>query len=418
MRRWTAFASLAPVLLAALLTGAGAPIAAAAQSDEDCLACHSDRELRRGNGSPLFVDQRALRDSIHGRAGRSCLDCHADLKGREDFPHAEKLRRVDCASCHAESLREVADSVHGRPAGKSGAAVVRCQDCHGGHDVLPAEDLDSPTSPLNLPRTCGRCHLERVKNGRGGEFIRQYEKSIHFRAIEKSGLTLSASCVDCHGGHGIRAAGEARSSVSRESIIQTCGRCHVGIRRDYLEGVHGKDYVKGITDVPVCTDCHSEHAILSAQDAESKVYVTRVAELCARCHDNLTIARQYNMSPSRLKSYSDTYHGTALKYGETRVANCSSCHGVHDIRAASDPQSSINPTRLPVTCGRCHAGAGKNFARGQIHAAVDETVAAKYRSSHVVKRIYLILITVIMSSLVVFIAADLFRRWADRKRHG
>lgn len=282
----------------------------------------------------------------------------------------------------------------------------------------PAGDIDSMSSPLNLPRTCGQCHWEKVKNGRGGAFIHLYEKSIHFRAIEKSGLTLAASCSNCHGSHAVRQVRDLRSLVSRKSIVHTCGQCHVGIERDYLEGVHGKDYVKGIKDVPICTDCHSEHSILSPQDADSRVYATRVAEVCVKCHDNLAIARQYGLSPSRMKTFSASYHGTALKFGETRVANCSSCHGFHDIRAASDPKSSINPANLPQTCGRCHAGAGKNFARGKIHSVQDETVMAKYRSSHIIKRIYLILITVILSTLILFIAADLFRRAVTRNKHG
>ena len=405
------------VLALALALAWRAP-ALRAQSDDDCLSCHSDPQLKRGNGTSVFLNQERYAGSSHGQAGLSCLDCHAGLRGVRDFPHAEKLKKVACASCHEKPVSEIALSVHGRTGPGSQGPLPGCPDCHGRHDIRPARDLESTTSPINLPQTCGRCHLEKVKNGRGQKFIHQYEESIHFRAIKKSGLTLAASCSSCHGAHAVQAVKTPQSLVSRKNIIRTCGQCHVGIEKDYLESVHGLDYLKGIKDVPVCTDCHSEHAILQAQDPNSRVYVTRVAEVCARCHDNLTIARQYGMSASRLKSFSDSYHGTALKFGERRVANCASCHGFHDIRAASDPKSSINPANLPQTCGQCHAGAGKNFARGNIHSIQDETVTAKYRSSHIIKRIYLILITVILSTLVLFIAADLFRRAVARKRHG
>jgi hypothetical protein len=409
------FTAILPALILAL---AWLSPARGAQSDEDCLTCHSDPELKRAEGASLSVSQEKYARSSHGQAGLACLDCHADLRGIRDFPHAERLKRVSCASCHEKPAADMALGIHGRTSMENKGLLPGCPDCHGRHDIGPGSDFESPTAAINLPRTCGRCHLERVKNGRGGEFIRQYENSIHFRAIKKSGLTLSASCSSCHGTHAIQRADTPPSLVSRKNIIRTCGQCHVGIEKDYLDGVHGKDYVKGIKDVPVCTDCHSEHSILPARDPNSRIYTTHVAEVCARCHDNLTIARQYRMSASRLKSFSDSYHGTALKFGETRVANCSSCHGFHDIRAASDPKSSINPDNLPQTCGRCHAGAGKNFARGKIHAIQDETVAAKYRSSHVIKRIYLVLIAVILSSLVLFIAADLFRRAVSGKRHG
>jgi predicted CXXCH cytochrome family protein len=192
----------------------------------------------------------------------------------------------------------------------------------------------------------------------------------------------------------------------------------VGIRHDYLEGVHGKDYVKGIKDVPVCTDCHSEHDILSPQDLRSKVYATKIAELCVRCHDNLALSRQYGFLTSRMKTYSETFHGAASKFGETRVANCASCHGFHDIRPSSDPQSSINPAKLPQTCGKCHPGASRRFAEGQIHVIPGEITAAKYKSSHIIKNVYIVVIAVIISIMVIFIAADLVRRLIRTRKHG
>jgi cytochrome b subunit of formate dehydrogenase len=59
----------------------------------------------------------------------------------------------------------------------------------------------------------------------------------------------------------------------------------------------------------------------------------------------------------------------AAKAGAETVANCSSCHGIHNIRASSDPKSTIHPANLARTCGQCHAGAGQRFALGQIHVA-------------------------------------------------
>ncbi len=103
------------------------------------------------------------------------------------------------------------------------------------------------------------------------------------------------------------------SRVSRKNIILTCESCHVGIEKNYLEGVHGKDYLKGIKDVPVCTDCHSEHDIVSPQDLSSSVYATKVAEVCSGCHDDEKLARQYGFLTSRLKTYSSSIHGTASK---------------------------------------------------------------------------------------------------------
>ena len=56
-----------------------------------------------------------------------------------------------------------------------------------------------------------------------------------------------------------------------------------------------------------------------------------------------------------------------MHQGAQTVANCSSCHGVHDIFRSSDPRSMVHAANLAKTCGHCHSGAGKNFAIGLVH---------------------------------------------------
>ena len=392
-------------------------VAAAAATNDDCLACHSDPGLKSGAGTSVAVDQEKFQASVHGQAGISCVDCHADLKAVKDFPHAEKLKPVVCAACHDKETQMLKTSVHGGATQAKDGMTVACKDCHGAHDIRPKDDFESRTFAINLPQTCLGCHSAKVHNERGGAFVELYEKSAHYRALEKSGLTLSANCSNCHGAHDIKAVRDAASKVSRRSIIKTCGQCHVGIQRGYLEGVHGKDYVKGVKDVPVCTDCHSEHAILSPKDLESTVYTTKVADVCSRCHDDMALSRQYGFLPNRMKTYAQSYHGTASKFGEVRVANCASCHGFHDIRASGDPKSSIYPENLPKTCGQCHPGATKHFSEGKIHNVADAAADIKDQSPHIIKTVYIVVISAIIAVFLLFIAADLFRRTIRRKRH-
>ena len=386
-------------------------------SNDDCLACHNDSGLKSSAGKPVFVSPEKFLSSVHGRAEIACIDCHTDLKNVKDFPHPEKLKAVNCAACHEKAAQKVTASIHGQPHGPENPIIVTCKDCHGTHEIYGRDDTESRTFSMNLPATCESCHLERVKTKAGNEFIRGYNQSVHYRALEKSGLTLSANCTSCHGAHEVRSVTDPLSSVARKSIIHTCGQCHVGIEKGYLEGVHGKDYVKGIKDVPVCTDCHSEHDITAPQELNSKVYTTKVAQVCSNCHDNLRLAREYGFLPYRLRTYSESYHGTASKFGETRVANCASCHGFHDIRASSDPESSVHPDNLPKTCGKCHAGATKHFAEGKIHFIAEETITTKYRSAHIVKNVYIIVITVIIGVFLLFIASDLMHRAINKKKH-
>lgn len=403
---------LTPIVLAAALAApAGAAVLSGGPADDDCLACHSDQGLKDAQGRSLYVDGAKFTASSHGAAGLSCVDCHADLAKVTDFPHAEKLKPVVCSSCHGDEAAAVGESAHGSTTAARPAGPVSCKDCHGTHDIRASGDPASRTYALNVPETCGACHLARVPAERGAGFVGGYLQSVHFHALSKAGLSSAATCVSCHGGHDIRVVSDARSKVARSHIVKTCGACHAGIERDYLEGVHGKDYVKGSADVPVCTDCHAEHDIRSPADLGSLVYATRVAAVCSRCHDNEGLARQYGLLTSRLKTYASSYHGIASKSGEARVANCASCHGFHDIRPPNDPRSSINPANIAATCGRCHPGAGANFAKGRIHVVSAKT---ENRWAYTVKLIYLVVIGGLISVFLAFIAADLFRRLRDR----
>ena len=94
----------------ALLAG-GAAWAADAPKAEDCLACHADRELKRGTPAPgrsdsLFVNHEALKTSAHGRL--ECVACHKTATA----PH-EALPRVGCADCHATVQAVLAEGAHG-----------------------------------------------------------------------------------------------------------------------------------------------------------------------------------------------------------------------------------------------------------------------------------------------------------------
>jgi predicted CXXCH cytochrome family protein len=377
------------------------------------MICHEDPDLATEDQKSLYVDAVKYKSSIHGELGFSCVDCHVDLRDVEDFPHAEKLLPVSCRMCHEEAFEEFQKSVHSQATPEEDCCDVSCKDCHGTHDIKGKEDYDSWIFPLNLPRTCETCHLEKVQTERGGEFIKRYEESIHYEGLEKAGLATSSNCSNCHGAHDVRHVHDPDSRVSRNNIIRTCGKCHVGIERDYLEGVHGQDYTKGLTDIPVCTDCHSEHEIESPQDLSSRVYATKVAEVCSRCHDDEALSRQYGFITARLKTYTSSFHGTASRFGETRVANCASCHGFHDIRPSSDPKSMIHPDNLPETCGNCHPGAGENFAKGKIHV-VSEKATNKW--AYFVKTFYIILIIGIVFVFLAFISVDIMHRVILRRK--
>ncbi len=65
----------------------------------------------------------------------------------------------------------------------------------------------------------------------------------------------------------------------------------------------------------------------------------------------------------------DSYHGLAAEGGSVVAANCSSCHGVHNILPSSDARSTVNRANLDATCGKCHKGVTQKFTLTPVHQA-------------------------------------------------
>ena len=146
--RCAAFASL--VLLASVVFAA--PAAGPSPGNDDCLACHDDAQLTASDGRAIAVAAKVFADSVHGPM--ACTDCHADL-AKAELPHAEKLARVDCSTCHADPVTAYGKSVHAEARTAGNKSAARCTDCHGMHDIRSSQDKSSPTYPLNLPNMCG-----------------------------------------------------------------------------------------------------------------------------------------------------------------------------------------------------------------------------------------------------------------------
>jgi len=365
----------AVVLLGLLLLLGAIPAAAQtakAPANDDCQACHGDPTATRENGTSIAVKPEAWAKSVHGPM--ACVDCHVDLATFNDFPHANKLKKVDCGSCHEDAPKDLLKSVHAKvTAGPDGPD---CVSCHGSaHEILPRTDPGSMIAKVNLATTCGSCHsnpdfLARHKI----PFARPvdaYRLSVHGRAVAR-GSQESASCSDCHGSHGILPSRNEAGKTNHWRVPETCATCHKEIATIYADSVHGQAVKNGMRGAPVCTDCHGEHGLLAPSEPNSLVNPARVSTVtCGRCHGDERLAERYNLSTDKVPAFDDSYHGLALRSGKQTVANCASCHGVHNILASSDPRSTVHQSNLGKTCGVCHPGAGERFAIGAVHVSTE-----------------------------------------------
>lgn len=371
-----------------------------AQTREECQECHADPELttetESGEEISLFVPDSVFDASVH--ADLECIDCHADIV---ELPHEDTLKAVDCGSCHEDEAEAVAKSVHGMELRARSPDAPACADCHGTHDILPMDNPASRISKANQPKTCGRCHSDPDIIARNQipmvAPVAIYEGSIHGRLTQER--EDAATCSDCHRGHLILTPLNPASSIFKLEIPNTCGKCHEAIYEEYRISVHARALQQGAKDAPVCTDCHGEHDILRPENPESPTSGFRVpVEVCSPCHASERLAKKYGLTPARVTTYENSYHGLALRGGKATVANCGSCHGVHAILPSSDPRSPIHRDNLVETCGKCHPNPTENFARGRIHPVGEE---AEARVIQMVRWIYVVLIAVVIGFMVL-----------------
>ncbi|MGA2217179.1 MAG: cytochrome b/b6 domain-containing protein [Terracidiphilus sp.] len=387
--------------------------------DSDCLACHSDSTLttqENGKTVSLYVDPGKLKHSIHGSMF-ACVDCHKDVKS---LAHETTPRKVRCAECHADAQTAYSHSTHAKVSASGKMQAATCEDCHGNaHEILGADDAKSTVNHANIPATCGRCHGQKFlmeSNGVSAQPFISYQESVHGRAVEK-GSTKAAVCTDCHGSHEILPANDAKSPIYKFNVPATCGTCHAAIKTTFMESIHGEALAKGNGQAPVCTDCHGIHSIKSHMDPKSAASEQNISrDTCARCHEGVRLSQEFGVPGNRVTSYFDSYHGLAAEGGSVVAANCSSCHGVHNILPSSDPRSTINRANLEATCGQCHKGVTQKFTQTRVH--LEDGIHPKDIGSLVVmwvRLMYIVLIAVVIGAMFLH-NAIIWRSKAVAKR--
>ena len=382
-----------------------------AAADEVCFDCHNPQDTRTDTaGSALHW----LEQSVH--AGFACADCHTGVD--LDAHPSPEAAVVNCGSCHDQVEELYHESVHSRKHNQGDPRAPFCYDCHGSHNIRSQDDPVAPITRLHIPQMCAHCHstvqgvrlLERGEQAPYGA----YKESTHGKLILEEGIEAAAVCSDCHEPHRQLRKYDPRAKIFKANIPSTCGECHGEIARVFAGSVHGIAVRDGNFEAPVCTDCHSEHGILGPSDEKSKVYGANISRTtCLDCHKTLQLVSTAEFYEGREFNYRDSYHGAASRAGVVEVANCASCHGIHDILPSSDPESSINKANLPNTCGRCHPDAGVNFAKGNVHRLEQAEVKSP---AAWVRDIYVWLIVIVLGGMFAHNALLFARHLRHRHR--
>lgn len=299
-----------------------------------------------------------------GQKKNSCLDCHLKLEGKLGEP----ARRINTDIHLARGLA--------------------CNDCHGGDptvdDQAAAKDarkgfIGKPKT-ADIPAFCGKCHSDANLMKKFNPSLRvdqegEYATSVHGKLL-KSGDQKVATCISCHGVHGIRAVTDPLSSVYASNVAETCAKCHADaehmqgykIRTDqyakYKQGVHAKAlYERQDLSAPTCNDCHGNHGATPPG-------IASVANVCGQCH-----ARQAEL-------FQASPHKTA--FDKMQLGECLRCHSNHEI---AKPTDQMLGTGSQSVCITCHQPADKGYlAAGQMSAKIEELLKSVDRSTEILNR--------------------------------
>ena len=280
-----------------------------------------------------------------------CLGCHQDeALAKQDV----RGRKVLLYVAEAEYKR----SVHGG---------LSCTDCH----TLIKDDAHAAGGKKVAERVeCGACHEKVVK---------EYRQSLHAKAIVK-GAEAAAHCYDCHGKHAIFSAKDAKSMVHPSNIDKTCNRCHSDkaiVKEHALGGGPSpgelfRGSVHAQTGEVTCVSCHGSHNLRGEIDPQSSIFRSNVPQTCGVCH------------PDVMKEFVESIHGVLAAKGRSESPTCTTCHGIHGIKAKIDPDSPVNERRIALTtCPQCHAAEriSKEYGitKGQVKAYYDSFHGLSYR---------------------------------------
>ena len=245
------------------------------------------------------------------------------------------------------------------PARRATAPPTRCS---------PRATRTRAVAKRNLAATCGSCHANADFLARHAipfaHPVEAYERSTHGRAVA-AGNDKAPSCSDCHGSHTILPARDPAAAINHWRVPETCGRCHGEIAED----LRGQRPRRGVRARRAATRRSAPTATASTPSWRPREPGSLVnpARVSARHLRPLPRRRAASTPATTCPGQGAGLPGQlprprAQAAGSQIVANCASCHGVHNILSSRDPRSTVNPRQLGRTCGECHPGAGRGSA--------------------------------------------------------
>ena len=230
-----------------------------------CETCHvgvTQADIQNPAAASKFVIKRE-------RIPQLCGSCHADVNRIKQLdPQANPKLRAD-------QLELYRTSAHGIKFAHGDTRVAVCTDCHSTHTIRPASDPLSSVHPLNVAKTCERCHAvaDYMKPYHvATDQFAGYTASVHYEAMVAAGDLSAPTCTTCHSSHGA-------APVGLKAASDACVTCHVQQARFFEESPHKEAFA--LLAAPSCVTCHTTHMIKHPDDA---FVGTGAHAVCSDCH--------------------------------------------------------------------------------------------------------------------------------------
>ena len=253
---------------------------------------------------------------------------------------------------------------------------------------------------------------------------------------------INDSCLKCHNepantGH---VPGQA-PYVDQDRFINSlhgttaCTSCHYDMQADLKKHeviVGGRELAKKVNIS--CQKCHLDITKVYEKSTHGLLFLEgKDTALCTDCHGSHDIRKATDKESTvngknsvetcvkchehkYKETYEESFHGRAIHLGSVKAATCVSCHGSHAILAAANPESSINKANIPKTCAQCHLKANPNFANGTEHAELK--AEGPGATTYWTLKFFTWLTIIVVAMLMIHIELELYRRYQEIKRHG
>jgi cytochrome b subunit of formate dehydrogenase len=218
-----------------------------------CIRCHADDGRMSKFKLTISHPFDSYRQSVHGQAfadgktdAATCSDCHGthDLHGAANSESRIFWRNVPdtCGRCHSNVLSVYRVSIHGQTSKAGVKESPVCTNCHGEHTIRPVKDAASSAYAGAVTKTCSGCHASEALAAKFGlplDPAKSYMDTYHGLAYQRGDMKV-ANCASCHGFHDVLPHSDPLSSVHKDNLSKTCGKCHPGAGPQVTKGsVHG-----------------------------------------------------------------------------------------------------------------------------------------------------------------------------------